>query len=169
MYHYLLLFLVNLCLLLLTPTSNAQEFKRLEDINSTGTSYNIFAKQGEATLQVLVLGNIGSSGVYEIGAGIELDQLLALSGVALPENTDNQIINVTVRLFREGAGRRELVYEAPLSQMLSEPGLYPALQDGDLLTIDAASKERNRITFLEGLRVIGALAAVVTLVERLTQ
>ena len=153
-------------ILCMSPVS-AQEFKRLEDINSTGTAYNIFAKEGEATLQVLVLGNLGASGIYEIGANIELDQLLALSGATLPQNTSGVTTNVTVRLFREGAGRRELVYEAPMDQMLSEPGLYPSLQDGDLLTIDAVTRERNRITFLEGIRIVGAVAALITLFERL--
>ena len=46
--------------------------------------------------------------------------------------TETSKTSVTVRLFREGGGRRDLVYEVSLERMLAEPDLYPPLQDGDV-------------------------------------
>ena len=153
--------------LLVTPVMG-QDFKRLEDINSQGTAFNIFATEGEATFQVLVLSDVGSSGVYEIGANTELDQLLALTGLTPPEESTESTTTITVRLFREGSGRRELVYEASLDQMLNEPGQHPPLREGDLLTIETFTKTRSRFDLSETLRIVSSLASIYLLVRSLS-
>ena len=147
----------------------AQDFKRLEDINSTGTSYNIFAKEGEATFQVLVISDLGNSGIYEIGGDVELDQLLALMGVQTPESSNETSTKITVRLFREGAGRRELVYEASLEEMLTEPGQYPPLREDDLVAIETITRTRQPIDFIEGVRLVSSLASIFLLIRSLTE
>ena len=122
----------------------AQDFGRVGKMLSQGTSYHVFAKPGEATVQVLVLGSVGAAGVYEVGVGTELDQLLALTGGTPMARTETSKTSVTVRLFREGGGRRDLVYEVSLERMLAEPDLYPPLQDGDVFTIETITTVRTR-------------------------
>ena len=151
----------------ITPLVQAQEFKRFDNINAEGVSYHIFAKQGEATVQILVLGSVASPGVYEIGVGIELDQLLALTGGTTLATSTGSETRVTVRLFREGTGRRDLVYEAPLERMLAEPGLYPPLQDGDVLTVETITIERDRFGWRDALSIVTSLTSIVLLIDRI--
>ncbi len=151
----------------ITPLVQAQEFNRFDNMRAEGTSYHIFAKQGEATIQILVLGKMGSSGIYEVGVGIELDQLLALTGGTIPAASTGSETRVTVRLFREGTGRRDLVYEAPLERMLAEPGLYPPLQDGDVLTVETFTIERDRFGWRDALSIVTSLTSIVLLIDRI--
>lgn len=147
----------------------AQDFAGISTRLTTGTSYHIFAKEGEATLQVLVLGSVGSPGVYEVGVATDLGQLLALTGGPPLESTTGSVrrsSEVTVRLFREEAGRRNLVYEAALERMLVEPGLYPALQDGDVFAVERITVERQRFGWREGLSLLSGLASLGLLIER---
>ena len=145
--------------------SSGQEFKRLEDINSTGTSFSIFAKKGEATVQILVLGT-GTSGVFEVGVGTRLDQLLALVGGVTMESSSEEEVETTIRLYRENIGKRTMIYEAPLEQMLTEPGLYPALNEGDIFSMETKIIQKRKVTALEISRTIGAIASVVLLFDR---
>ena len=142
-----------------TPGVLAQEFKRLDDISSSGTSYRVFAKKGEATIQVMLVGGT-ASGIYEIGTDIDLDRLLTLAGGIPLTRTTASESRVTVRLFREAAGERELVYEAPFETMLAEPGLYPALQEGDLVTVETITKERNRLRWQDVLSIVSSVTTL---------
>ncbi len=148
----------------ITPLVQAQEFNRFDNMRAEGTSYHIFAKRGEATIQILVLGSTGS-GIYEVGVGIELDQLLALTGGTTMATSTSSETRVTVRLFREGTGRRDLVYEAPLERMLAEPGLYPPLQDGDVLTVETITIERDRFGWRDALSIVTSLTSIVLLID----
>ena len=103
----------------ITPLVQAQEFKRFDNINAEGVSYHIFAKQGEATVQILVLGSMGS-GIYEVGVGTELDQLLALLGGTTLATSTGSETRVTVRLFREGTIFTSLISTALLIERLIE-------------------------------------------------
>lgn len=149
----------------LTPLAQAQEFKRFDELTAQGVSHYIFAKQGEATVQVLVLGS-ARPGIYELGVGVKLDQLLALTGgTPLVTNTGTET-RVTVRLFRgEGSGQRDLVYEAPFERMLTEPGSYPTLQGGDVLTIETFNIQKTRFGWRDALTIATSLTTVIILIE----
>ena len=161
---------ISLILFLSIPASQvfAQEFKRFEDITSTGTSYHIFAKQGEATIQVLFLGSIGAAGVYEIGVETELDQLIALTGGAPSATTNTAEVETTIRILRKEGTRRELIYEASIEQMMSQPGLYPPLQDGDVITVESITTQKTPFTWRDGLSLVSSLSSVVVLIRLFT-
>lgn len=149
-----------------------QEFGRVDDILNTGTAYYTFSKSGEATVQVIVLGSISRPGVYEIGIGVDLGQLLALSGgppLAITSGTTSSRNETTLRLFREATGRRDLVYEAPLELMLTEPGLYPPLQDGDIFTVETNTIQKQRFIWRDALSIVSSIASITILIERLSR
>ncbi|MCH8960503.1 MAG: SLBB domain-containing protein, partial [Bacteroidetes bacterium] len=65
----------------------AQTFGRVGTMIAEGSSYHVFAKPGEATVQIQVLGNVKFPGIYEVGVGTDLGQLLALTGGPVQEFT----------------------------------------------------------------------------------
>jgi protein involved in polysaccharide export with SLBB domain len=147
----------------------AQEFRRFDNINVQGTAYRVFAQQGEATVQVLVIGNVPSPGLYEIGVGIALDQLLALTGGTTLAASTSSRTRVTVRLYRFEGASRQLAYEAPIEQLLAEPERYPPLQDGDVVTVETFTVERNRLNWQDAVNLIAGAATIILLVERFAQ
>ena len=159
-----MLLLAATMVLMVSPVC-AQEFDRLGDITSSGTSYHVFARSGEATVQVLVLGDGGSSGIYEVGEGTDLSELLVLTGGAgLRSPQRGETREVTVRLFRREGGSRTNIYEARLEDMLRSPGTYPQLVDGDLLEVESVM--RQRIKWTEVIRTLASFASLGIALER---
>lgn len=161
----------TLMTLVMAPSVQAQQFDRVGNVKATGTSYYIFAPAGEATVQVLMLGSVGSPGVYEVGEQTNLGQLLALAGgTGLGPLTSGQERRVTVRLLREEEGRRSLIYEAPWENMLAEPVQYPVLRDGDVLMVETVLvNQSNKFSVRDGLQVLTALSTIALLIERLAR
>ncbi len=160
-----------LLLLCFLPLSlHAQTVGRVGNITTDGTAYHVFARPGEATVQVLVLGGVSSPGLYEVGAGTDLGQLLALTGgpAATSQRQSNQEIRVTVRLFREEAGARTVRYEAPLEQMLASPATYPTLQDGDVFSVETVVIEHQGFAFRDVLTLLSTAATIALVIERIT-
>lgn len=145
----------------------AQTFGRVGDIEARGTAYHVYARPGDATVQVLVMG-IGG-GIYEVTDGTRLDELLALVGGTGGTELGGEMPTIrrrtTVRLYRGTGGRRSLIYEAPLEEMLLQTDQHPRLQDGDLFLVETIT--RNRFGFREGVQLVGGLASLALLVERL--
>jgi len=161
--HILLL----LPLLLLIPESARaqQNFLGTEEIVVNGMSYNTFARAGEATIRVLVVGAGG--GMYEIGANTKMDEFLALLG-GTPEFANRQPgtrTNVDIEVYRIEDGRRSLLYDEELETMIMEPANYPTLQDGDVFTIRTVT--RRRWGWRDGLSVVTGLSSVILLLDRL--
>ncbi len=152
-------FLIIICFVY-SLSAYGQEFRQFSDVTADGTSYHIFAKEGEATVQVMLLGAIGSPGIYVISTKIELDELIALAGGTPLTSSATEDITITIRLFHEGNGRRELAYEARAEEMLREPGLMPPLQDGDVITIESYTKERRRIDALQIFSILSSVASL---------
>ena len=155
-----------------TPSANAQEFGRIDELTNTGTAYYTFAQEGEATVQVIVLGSISRPGMYEVGISVDLGQLLALSGgppldrTSGVRSTHNE---TTLRLFRETTGRRDIVYEAPLDLMLSDPNLYPPLQEGDIFTVQTTTIERERFVWRDALSIFSTITSFALLIDRINR
>jgi len=139
-------FILGLSTLLFFQTQTlcvkAQEFGRIGTYTITNTSYHAFARPGEATIQVLVLGSV-NAGIYEVGVGTDLGELLALTGTAIPERTKGEKRTLTIRLYREVDGIRNLIYEAPIQQMLNEPKNYPDLQEQDIFMVETIVREKK--------------------------
>ena len=166
--------LLYACLLAFTATLpvQAQTFGRVGTMIVEGSSYHVFAKPGEATVQVQVLGNVRFPGIYEVGVGTDLGQLLALTGGPVQVFTEGRVVRrteITLRLFHGEEGRRDLVYEASLETMLANPGSYPVLQDGDVFSIETLTIERTRFGWRDGLSIVVTLATVGLLIDRIVE
>lgn len=152
---------------LVVPFAQAQQqqFGGISNKITQGTSYHIFATPGEATVEVLVLGGTGQ-GIYIVGAGTTLDQLLALTGGAnMGSSSPDTRTKVTVRLYRQEGNQRTLVYENSMERMVAEPGLYPSLQNGDVFAIEIISRRRLRLR--DAFFVFQAAVSVGLLIDRL--
>lgn len=146
-----------ICVLVLP--AQAQEFGRV--VEAEGVAYYRFTEPGQPTVRVLVMG-AEAPGIYELGAETKLDELLAITGgggIASPT------IHSTVRLYREEGARRNLIYESPLRDMLTEPNEYPRLQEGDVLVVETV--ERRRLSWQDGITILSGLSSVVLIAFQL--
>lgn len=155
---------IGTLILLFTVPALAQ--RNPTDVISQGTAYRVFAQPGESTIEVLVLGDVGS-GVYVIGEGINLSRFLALIGGAGGQRTSTDVVvKTTIRLLREEGGQRNVVYEARLEELLRDPAAYPSLTDGDIFTVE--NEARRRFSLRETLSIVSSLTSITLLILRLT-
>lgn len=137
-------------------------------VRSDGTSYHLYARPGQNTVQVLVLGSGIQAGLYEIGEGTDLAQLVALSGYAPGVRRARDDRTVTIQLYRDNAGgQRERVYNSTLNDLVAEQESYPTLQTGDILRVEVV--DRERFSWRDGLQIFTAGAAIALTIERLTR
>lgn len=134
-------------------------------VESIGASYHFFAQPGEPTIQVLVLGD-ASTGMYVIGSNTSMMELLALTGSGRAAQGESAQIkrDVTIRLMREQGGQRNIVYEEAFETFLSEPASNPALQDGDIFTVEI--DQERKMGILDALAIASRLASVTLLAIR---
>lgn len=151
--------------LFLLATTPALAQRNPTSVIAQGTSYHVFAQPGEATIEVLVLGD-ASAGIYVVGADTNLSKFLALIGGAGAESTsDEREVTKTVRLLREEAGQRVVVYEAEVEELVRDPSAYPQLQDGDVFSIE--TEVSRRFNLRETLSIVSSLSTLTLLVIRL--
>ena len=120
---------LTLCLLLVVGPTWAQDLPGGREAG--GTAYYTFARPGQNTIEVLVLGG-GQSGIYEIGENINLGQLVALAGGG---GRGGRRTKVRIHLSRLENGRRSKVLEEEMGDFAERPQ-YPSLQEGDVLRIE---------------------------------
>ena len=143
----------------------AAQSPRPTDVIAQGTSYHIYAAPGEATIELLFLGNTGS-GVYVVGETTTLTELLALAGgTGTGDRNEAVRVESTVRMLREQGGERVVVYEAEADATLREPRAHPALMDGDMVVVE--TEVHNRFSLRDTLSIVSSLASVTLLVLRL--
>jgi len=112
-----------------------------EGLQVGGTSYYTFARPGQNTIQVLLLGDVGQSGLYKIGENIDLARLLALSGGGAQGRGRTRLGrrgDTKVRLYRPENGKRTLILEAELDELVARTE-YPDLKTGDVIRVEAQS------------------------------
>lgn len=152
----------------------AQEFGRVNDFENLGAAYNTFFQPGEATVQVQVLGSIGRTGMWEVGVSVDLGQLIALAGgptatlYTESQGSSRSHSEGTVKLYRQTGGRRDLIYEASIDQMLMEPEHYPPLRDGDVLLLETITHQSARLTWRDGFTVLSTILTTAILIDRLS-
>ena len=126
--------LVLLALALAGPAADAQTVGRIEGRQATpGGGYYVNARAGEPTTRVYVWGGVRNPGVYEVGAGFDLQGVLTLAGLSVESEQDPGDPQVYVRVYRPSEGR--VLYDAPVARFVLEPGAHPALVEGDVLTV----------------------------------
>ncbi|MCS3650099.1 hypothetical protein GGQ08_001393 [Salinibacter ruber] len=119
-----------LCLMLAAGPAWAQQ-QGTGGMQAGGTAYYTFARPGQNTIEVLVLG--GQSGIYEVGENINMGQLVALAG----GGRGGGRTNVTVRHFRLKDGKRRKILDQDLDEF-TERAQYPSLQDGDVIRLETS-------------------------------
>ena len=161
---YLLIPLVfSLWSFILFPGSqaNAQEVGRVGSVEAQGVPYFVFAEVGEPTIRVYVISS-GGSGIYEVGAETRFDELLALASIAPPPGGAQTRQKTIVRLYHQEQGRRALVLEAQIEDLLQrDPNNYPELNDGDFLQVETQVK--SRFGWRDAFRLTTTLTSMVTL------
>ena len=133
---------LTLCLLLVVGPARAQDLPGGREAG--GTAYYTFARPGQNTIEVLVLGG-GQSGIYEIGENINLGQLMALAGGG---GRGGRRTKVKVHLFRLENGGRRKILEEEIGDLAERPQ-YPPLQEGDVVRIET----RQKLNWRDGLRI----------------
>ena len=140
---------VGILLLMLAPlvtdraTAWAQGASDWDEVEVAGTAYFRFVRTGEVTIEVMALGSIRSPGVYAVGLGMTLDQLLGLAGGAADiRRSSAERVRVMVRLYRQNGAGRTLVYEESMEDVLAGTGQYPVLQSRDTLVVEQVVRQR---------------------------
>ncbi|WP_263820502.1 hypothetical protein [Salinibacter sp.] len=142
-----------LCLMWVVGPAWAQQ-QGAGGMQAGGTAYYTFARPGQNTIEVLVLGG-GRSGVYEIGDNVSLGKLMALAG----GGGGGGRTKVTVHHFRLKNGNRTKILEERLDDFAERPQ-YPSLRDGDVIRIES----NQTIGWRDGLRIATtALSLTLTL------
>lgn len=127
-------------------------------------AYHTFVRPGEVSMEVLVLGDVRSPGLYTVGIEMLPDQLLALAGGVVRGSLGGGVVTtVTARLYRATATGRTLSFEVPFDQLMVEA--RAPLEDGDALVIEVV-REQRRNSFDVVLRVLTTAASLFIVAER---
>jgi len=118
-----------------------------------GTAYFTFARPGQNTIEVLVLGG-RQAGIYEIGEDINLGQLMALAGGG---GREGRRTKVRLYLYRLEGGQRTRVLKEGMEDFASR-SQYPSLQDGDVIRIET----RERFNWRDILQISGTVLGLTT-------
>lgn len=164
-------FLVTCCwaFLIMGPAADGARAQNLTGgVQSEGTSYHLYARPGQNTVQVLVLGSGIQAGLYEVGEGTDIAQLVGLSGYRPGVRRARDDRTVTIQLYRDNTnGQRGLVYDSSLSDLVAEQSAYPTLQTGDIVRVEVV--DRERFSWRDGLQIFTAGAAIALTIERLAR
>ena len=150
--------LVMISLLGASPSLGQQ----IGDIQTGGTAFYTFARPGQNTIRVLVIGG-GRSGIYEIGDNLNLAELVALSGGSGATGRTK----TTVRLYRSTDDGRQQVFEARQKDFIERSAEHPSLQGGDLIQIETI--QRQRFGWRDVLNIVTTGLALAFSIERLTK
>lgn len=149
-------------LLLAAEPVHAQSFGAT-GVEAQGVSFHRFSRPGEATVRVWVVADT-RSGLYEIGEGVSLGELLVLSGTGPGIVTVRERRNTTVRVYRGDRSQRGMIYEASFEEMLQNPGEYPSLQNEDAVVVE--TRVRQRFGWRDTLQIVSGVSTVLILVDR---
>ena len=125
-----------------------------------GTAYFTFARPGQNTIEVLVLGG-GQAGIYEIGEDINLGQLMALAGGG---GRTGRRTKVRIHLYRLENGRRAKVLGERIEDLAAR-SRYPSLQDGDVVRIETLERFNWRDYLRISSTILGLTITILTLFD----
>ena len=143
------------------PQSHAQ------GITSDQPFVNTFARPGQPTIRVYILGSVGATGIWRIERQTDLVELLSaarVAGIGQDQPDYNQRVNL--RIYRTNADDRRKIYDEQLSDILAEGTTYPPFQEGDVLEVETERRRTIGLALIS--QVIGAASSVTLLILRLT-
>ncbi|NBB86347.1 MAG: hypothetical protein GVY12_09065 [Bacteroidetes bacterium] len=157
-----------LLLTLLLAAAPGVAHAQFSGLESQGTNYYTFARPGENTIQILMLGDTGRDGIYEIGEGTDLAEFIALAGGAGESPLGaRERQNVTIRLLRKGDdGQRRVIYESSITDLLVDSD-YPTLQRDDVLRIRV--RRRQVFGWRDALQIVTSASTLILLVDRINR
>ena len=122
--------------------------------------------------RVTVWGAVNTPGLYEVGSGYDLEDVLSLAGgPRLGPLLDNTRRTVEIAVYRAGGPGSGPIYEASLEEFVSNPAGHPDLRDGDV--VEVTTRERRGWTGRDTLTLMGVTAsagiAVATLYRTFTE
>ncbi|MEM1115308.1 MAG: SLBB domain-containing protein [Bacteroidota bacterium] len=135
------LLLAALAAAFLMPSVGAQivpggEFGRIDDRQTTPQGgYYINARPGEPTTRLSVWGQVLRPGVYEVGPGFGMGEVLALSGITEQQPREPGTPELYVRLIRGAEAGRAVVYDATL-EAFARDAAPPPILDGDVIEVE---------------------------------
>ena len=135
----------------------------VEERQTNAQGYFFFVLPGEPTKQVSVWGTVRLPGVYVVSGDADLSEVLSLAGgPLLGPIADRTRRDVTIRVYNTRGGTRTLAYEAPLAQMVREPGAHPTLRTGDVIEVE--TRDTRLRDYRDTLAILGSLGTVAVVV-----
>lgn len=101
-----------------------------------GAGYYINALPNEPTIRVYVRGDTPRTGIYDLGAGFDVESLIALAGGPTAADLDPRDPSVFIRLYRGEGTDREVTYEGNYLDLIHGRDPAPSLMDGDMLEVE---------------------------------
>jgi len=101
-------------------------------------SFYRYAQPDDITIHVNVWGAVSNSGIYEIPKDARLNTLLSAAGgpsLGVRERADEQTITIT--LVRKTEDGPQVVYKQVMEDEIEVTEENPALQNGDVLTVES--------------------------------
>lgn len=145
----------------IAPDVQAQNYGQVEETDTNVNSYFFFVEPGEGSIDVKVMGTVRNPGLYRLGEGTDLGQLLALSGgPVLNVRQEERDRETTIRLFRpQSSGEQKLIFEEDFEGgITTQSASYPQLQDGDVMTVEVI--EDRQFEWRDALTILSAVASV---------
>lgn len=108
--------------------------------------------------RVSVWGAVNTPGLYEVGSGYDVEDVLSLAGgPQLSPLVDNTRRTVQIAVYRAGGPGSGPVYEASMDEFIANPSAHPMLQDGDV--IEVTMREKRGWTGRDTLTLLGVTAS----------
>lgn len=130
-----------------------------------------YAVPGQPTMDVRVWGGVRTPGTYQVELDQDLIGVLTMAGGPVYDRErEGEERVVTVRLARTAGNERTVIYETPLEELFGSRTDYPALQDGDIVTVDVEYEQgfgwRDAATIFSS---VGTVAVIVLNIIRLSE
>lgn len=140
---------------------------RAQDVPSSESFIHTFARPGQSTIQIYILGSVGTPGIWRIEQDTDLIELLSAANVSgFGDNPADQSTRVNLRIYRTNSNTRSMVYEARLEDVLARGTTYPPLEAGDVIEVETNRRRVLGISLIS--QVIGAASSLTLLILRLT-
>jgi protein involved in polysaccharide export with SLBB domain len=148
--------------LALAAPADAQVADLIRSRYSPAAYYN-YGEPGDVTILVSVWGTVRNPGLYEVPSQTTLTTLFSLAGGPLATVRQKQNKRwINARLTR---GRsQDIVFETTMENEILSLETDPALQSGDVLTVETV--ERAGVSWRDVFPVIAAVASVALAAER---
>lgn len=136
--------------------------------DASGVAVFRYAEPGRATKAVQIWGAVRNAGVYQVERDTGLLSLLTLAGGPLVGvEDDRNVRSIQVRVIRDPSTARTVVLDTTLDALTTETVAIPSLEDGDLVTLTAQT--RQRFTWRDALAVTASVASLAVLVLRIVE